>query len=574
MDSYEGNTPKAEKRLSKPFRSRNVSVDYASPEVGKAISRKVSMNAVMAAIRIGEKRRSVSSSSTPVNRYEDAARSEPDMLKNDSSTVIGSALSVRSPLELSADVIHEEGDVHSLHSSRTNSSSPSRRPSALDSNGSGALKTGSERVSSSRRTSARVSKLPGLTGFFALEEDRVTSAPDLSLPIKRGSIQENSNISSANDSSPIKNIFEDSDEEKEWRQSTVRKSESLADILSDKSFVPQTSRGSVHKSQTFKTGAMKLMEEIPKMISITVDRGFVMISEINIYDESENSKSSVLYRISHGSCLALLSNRDKSFEIIHKNGRVRVLAKSIEETVDVVCEINTANSKAAAQRGMSSTFDKPRVSEGNVESYRSAMKSLRAALEFPNLEDIVSMSEIEYAHPPSPVGMNFKLSQTSLLAGSQSKLVENRGYEIASKEEEAKYRISVTHDDITDKLSVLLSADDVVNPEKLPGILMKHLSNSSLEMIVKYELNPDGTFTHAIGAATLEKLVERLADEEKTDTAFNNIFLHTFRHYTNVEEVLGMLRRRMNVKAPDDATAGELQFTDSWASVIKLKYDL
>jgi hypothetical protein len=548
--------------VSKISRSRVSSVDNSSAEpTAKNMSRKGSMNAVMAAIRMGDRRRSSNSNG------EDVAKSDPDLK---SPTILISPLSSgKSPIGLSEDVIHEESEMHHSNSSIPSQSSQaphSRRGSSLEHNTSPKRSnTIIEHGSISRRASARVSKIP--MGFFSPEEDNV-SAPDLSSS-KSGSSPCTSNIatSSASEISPIKNVAEDEDDDE--KHAAPKKHPSLAEILSDKNFGPQESSGTqVQTAELFKSGAVKLMESIPKLVQITVDRGFVMISEIDMFSDSDEA-GAVIYRISHGACQAILSNRDKSLEIIHKNGRVRILAPSIEITMSIVCEINTATSKAAAQRGMSSTFDKPRVAEANIESYRSAIKSL--GIDMPNLGDIVVMREIEYQNLPSPVGRVFSLSQTSLLARtSQGEMGKNQGYEIASKEEEAKYKITESHDDIAQKNEFLLSADSI---SKAPGVLMKHLSNSSLEMVVRYELNPDGTFTHAIGAATIEKLVERLADEEKTDTTFIDIFLHTFRHYTTVEAVLDMLTRRMNVKAPDDATADEFGFIDSWSSVIKLKYD-
>lgn len=545
--SLEISTPKTEKRPSKTIRSRNASLD-ASSSVESTIKRKVSMNAVLAAVRMGDRRRS--SSNTP---GEDVAKSEPDMLKTDTLENTN-ALSPRSPVGLGSDVIYEEDSNSSIPSQ-------SRR---------GSTNRSSTNHKSARRTSARGSVVPtGIpVGFFPLDEDYV-SAPDLSYKSCSPITTNISNVSSEG-SSPLKNKFADSDEslEKATRDSGNKRSETLAEILSDRNFGPQ-GFSDIKKAEVFKSEPVKLMEAIPKLVQVTVDRGFVVISEIEMIEFVEVST----HRISHGACLAILSNRDKSLEIIHKNGRVRILAPSIEITMAIVCEINTATSKAAAQRGMSSTFDKPKVADANIESYRLAMRSLRSRLDMPSLEDIVSMREIEYDNPTSPVvGKAFNLSQTSLLARtSQGELGKNREYEVASKEEEAKYKVAESRDDILQKVEFLLSSDELSSVDRKPGVLMKHLSNSSLEMVVRYEVNPDGTFTHAIGAATLPKLIERLADEEPTDAAFTDIFLHTFRHYTTVEDVLDKLTRRISVRAPDDANAEEIGFMESWASVIKIK---
>lgn len=471
----------------------------------------------------------------------DLAKSVPDIVTASSpvSSISSPAKEAASNMSLNAAAILEEGDEEELKSNNELSPKKDKRGSFASGN---------------RRTSSRMSK--SFAGGSVVAENSVHSG---SVDGSRKNLALGSSYAT-NRSSAISN--NDSIDSYDDSGKPVKKGQTLAEMLNDTKFAPPADPDAT-KNVPFKSEVVELLESIPKKVTVTVDPGFIVIS-------SADGASEPLYRISHGSCLAMLSNRDKTLEVLHKHGKLRLKSDNVDMTMAIICEVNTATSKAAAARGMSSTFDKPKVAQSNIEWYRTTLRGLLSELEPPSLENVVTVvgalvkDDFAPDHRLSGFRKDFKLSQSSLLAASNSltDMSGNRGYEVVPTEEERKYKVNESHEDLNDAKS------------PVPGVLLRHMSNSSVDMVVRYEVNPDGTFTHAIGAATLEKLVERLADEEIPDQGFISIFLHTFRHFTTVETVLGLLTQRMEAKSPADATAEQLEFVESWASVIKMKYVL
>ncbi|KAI9148605.1 hypothetical protein H9P43_010086 [Blastocladiella emersonii ATCC 22665] len=73
------------------------------------------------------------------------------------------------------------------------------------------------------------------------------------------------------------------------------------------------------------------------------------------------------------------------------------------------------------------------------------------------------------------------------------------------------------------------------------------------------------------GAATLDKLVERLADEHGWDPQYVDTFLIGYRHFTDTATVLEKLLARLHCVAPANATAAERVFVAQWRPIIRLR---
>ncbi|KXS11043.1 ras GEF [Gonapodya prolifera JEL478] len=114
---------------------------------------------------------------------------------------------------------------------------------------------------------------------------------------------------------------------------------------------------------------------------------------------------------------------------------------------------------------------------------------------------------------------------------------------------------------------------DDPDEDKVIGSLIRQTSTNFLNggEAIRYQRGPDGVEnTSVIIAATVDKLIERLAGE-RLDSEFVDNFLLCYRHFTDAPTVLSKLIQRMCVQPPPGATKDQTDYVRHWRALVKLR---
>lgn len=386
-------------------------------------------------------------------------------------------------------------------------------------------------------------------------EEIAASAPDLRSPSP-------STTTPARKSAKIEDF--DDDDDKVHPTGNL----SLIDFLnSDPSNLANPAKTAATARKKFTSAALQLLTTIPKNVYITIDN-----SVLTVNNSADNDGDRIIEKVVLGSVIAMLSVNGDTFEIIQESGTLKFKATTVDLMMKLICEINTANSLAALNKNLT-TFDKPLAPECTVEAYRAELKSLFQLLDITSLEDVIEINVSELDSSDNAGGS--VLVPTQFLKGVSEKNIGciANVEKIASMEEMHKYMVFQSSEDVNklDRDDKKKNGAGGSEPE-ITGVLMKHLSNSHLGMVVRYEVNSDGVMgKHSITAATIDKLIERLADEHKPDELYISTFLHTFRHFSSADIVLEKLMGRLNVLPSANATAEEKEYVANWQNIVRLR---
>ncbi|KNC98634.1 uncharacterized protein SPPG_06316 [Spizellomyces punctatus DAOM BR117] len=269
-------------------------------------------------------------------------------------------------------------------------------------------------------------------------------------------------------------------------------------------------------------------------------------------------------------CLALPDPQQATqgaFNIIHRNGVLHCWAASQDEMSAWTSTINTASSNISVAQSLSGTLKGTLANTGaKGDAYTREFHNLLAELAA-NMREVTGQdpghSETD-DESPVPEGDPTPAPPAPFLRTSSNILGAEEEQRVMTAEETSQYEAKTVAESVPEAPKA---------PVRPPWVLMKQMSdNFDGKIVVRYEIDQDGSVNkHSIAGGTLDKLIERLADEHDPDQEYIQAFLLTYRHFSTAEEVLERLIGRLNVEPPQNASVDQVRAVEKWRPVIRLR---
>ncbi|KAL7748118.1 hypothetical protein RI367_006474 [Sorochytrium milnesiophthora] len=104
------------------------------------------------------------------------------------------------------------------------------------------------------------------------------------------------------------------------------------------------------------------------------------------------------------------------------------------------------------------------------------------------------------------------------------------------------------------------------------SIMIKQLSMEMTEGVtIQYEKRDGVVDKHAIVAATLDRLIERLSNEYGPDPNYIDSFLLTHRHFTTSDVVLDKFIAQVHCVPPESPTEAQVTYVRQWRPVVRVR---
>ncbi|KAI9104847.1 ras guanine nucleotide exchange factor domain-containing protein [Phlyctochytrium arcticum] len=278
--------------------------------------------------------------------------------------------------------------------------------------------------------------------------------------------------------------------------------------------------------------------------------------------------------LSSEGCLALLDtdnigNPTPGLLIIHQDGVVTCRANTVDDAMLLVSALNSGSSNIAVaiQLGLSQAQRVPVPASGEEtpeDLFKVELRQLLAELSS-TLREYAGAETNNATSPDVAECLEDPLNGWNpppLQRAASNVMTEDK------KSEELEGRQKDLYESALQPDQVNLSA-----AQTKPKILLRQISDQfDGRIVMRYEIGQDGiTEKQFITAGTVDKLVERLADEHPPDPDYIPTFLLSYRHFLTAEELLTNLTARLDVQAPFGASSEMTNLVNRWRPVVRLR---
>ncbi|KAJ3049622.1 hypothetical protein HK097_009394 [Rhizophlyctis rosea] len=342
--------------------------------------------------------------------------------------------------------------------------------------------------------------------------------------------------------------------------------------------------------------------------------------------QDERETEPPLLEVSMDSCLSYPDPNLSpfGFEVVHESGVQRCIAHSYESMLSWLSLINTASSNISLAHTLATADARAALKDPETETYQSELTALISELteittsmlndrdtgnvlpplpRAPPVTQSGPRTSIPTSTTPPPTTHTPAPTATKPAAAKRvAALSRADSTDLSPRNSTSFLALNVSSEDLTDAEAQVYEVRDadcagggsgserensnsgsILEPtppsEGAPGGARFHrahlrqiVDDLGGSVVLRYEDADAGAMDkYSIAAGSIDKLVERLADEHLPDLEYITAFLFTYRFFAGSDSLLHMLQARLHVEPPQNPSPDQIAYVRKWRHLVRLR---